>query len=359
MRLLLPSLCFLLLLSAPAGAVVEIARSGQSPVTIADVYLRDGVQYLSIDEVLAALRLSGEWDSVEHVYRLKTPRGTATISPGSHYLRFGDSFQPLTALPRFIDNRLRVPEDFVRTRIPQLLGEAIYFRNLNPPSFDAAAEETPLDRLFAFLVRKQRVNHQEPALRGIALDPGHGGGDSGSLGTSGTVEKRVALDVSRRLEKLLNMRLGIPVYLSRDGDYTLDLQQRLAPAGRPDADALVLLHAQAALSPAVQGATLVIRPREEQISGSLEAGAGGSLRLARHLAQALREAGLTVNGIVRAPVQTLGRGNLPSVLVELGYLSNREDGALLGDPAGQDRFAEALYAGIEKFAEDEKKEAHP
>jgi len=357
LRFLLSILCCFFLLATPAVAAVEIARSGQPRVTIGDVYLRDGIPYLSIDEVLAALQLEGRWDSVEHVYRIKTPRGTAIISPGSHFLRLGDIYQPLPDLPRFIDNRLRVPEDFVRSRIPQLLGEAIYYRNLKPASVSADQEESPLDRLFAFVTRKQRVNRNEPILRGIALDPGHGGTDAGCIGSGGNMEKRVALDVSRRLEKLLKMRLGIPVYLSRDGDYTLDLRQRLAPAGRPDADALVLLHAQASLSPAVHGATLIIRPREEQQGGSLETGEGGSIRLARQLVQALRDAGLVVNGIVRAPLPSLGRGNLPSVLVELGYLSNSEDSALLGEQAGQERLAEALYAGIQKFAEEEKKEA--
>ncbi len=355
-RRFLPILCLFLLSALPAGAVVEIARSGQPPVSINDVYLRDGVPYLSIDEVLGDLNLSGQWDSVEHLYRLKLPRGTAVISPGSHYLRWGERLITLSDLPRFIDNRLRVPEDFVRQKIPQLLGEAIYYRNLNPANLAANQEESPLDRLFAVLARKQRVENGGPALRGIALDPGHGGQDPGSIGLDGEMEKTVALDVSRRLEKLLKMRLGIPVYMSRDGDYTLDLKQRLAPASRPDADALVLLHAQASLSPAVHGLTLIIRPREERQGGSPEAGEGGSMRLARHLDEALQQAGLAVTGIIRAPLLPLGRGDLPTVLVELGYLSNSADSTLLRDPAGQDRLAEALYTGIHSFAEDKRKE---
>ena len=356
MSRLLPFLCVLLLTAGPAAAAVEVARTGQPPVTIQEVYLRNGVPYLAIDEVLAAVGLSGEWDSVEHLYRLKTPRGTASLSPASHFVRFGDDSWRLSALPLFIDNRLRIPEDLVRSLLPRLLDEDIGYRNLDPATVVAEPEESPLDRLFSFLLRKERVSRNEPALRAILLDPGHGGSDPGSFGVGGLTEKTVTLDVARRLEKLLKMRLDIPVYMSRDGDYFVAAQQRLEAAGRADIDALLLLHAQSALSPALRGVTLIIRPREEGESGSPEAGEGVSIRLARQLAEALRQTGLPVTGIVRAPLLPLGRGNLPTVLVELGYLSNAEDRTLLHETAGQDRLAEALYAGIRNFAEEERKE---
>jgi N-acetylmuramoyl-L-alanine amidase len=356
LRHLLPFFIFLLLLAVPAGAVVEIARNGKPPVTIDEVYLRNGVPYLAIEDVLAALSLRGEWSSVQHQYWLKTSSGTAIVSPGSHFVRLASGSHRLSDPPSFIDNRLRVPEDFVQTLLPRLLDEEIHYRNLQPASVATEPEESPLDRLFSFLLLKERGSRSEPALRAILLDPGHGGSDPGSLGAAGTTEKAVALDVARRLEKLLKMRLDIPVYLSRDGDYTLAPQQRLEAAGRADIDAMLLLHAQSALSPAVRGVTLVVRPREEGQSGSPEMGEGGSIRLARHLAQALRQAGLPVAGIVRAPMLPLGRGNLPTVLVELGYLTNEEDRTMLRDAAGQDRLAEALYTGISNFAEEEKKE---
>lgn len=350
--------CLLLLPALSAEAAVELARSGQPPVTIREIYLHNGSPYLAIDEVVAALGLSGGWQPVDHVYRIVTPRGTAVISPGSQFLRLGNSFQALSDRPRFIDGRLRVPEDFLLERIPSLLGEPIYYRNLNPSTMTAGEEESPLDRLFAFLLRKKRTDHSGPALRGIVVDPGHGGQDAGSFGPGGEKEKAVALEISGRLEKLLKMRLGMPVYLTRNGDYYLDLPQRLEPAARPDADALLLLHAQTSLSPRPQGVTLIVRSQEEREGGSMEVGEGESMRLARHLGRALHQAGLEVAGIVRAPLLPLGRGNLPTVLVELGYLSNPDDRVLLSGTGGQERLAEALFAGVRGFTEDRRKETN-
>ncbi len=168
------------------------------------------------------------------------------------------------------------------------------------------------------------------------------------------MEKNVSLEVGRRLEKLLKMRLGIPVHLTRNSDYGLTQKQRHEAAGRPDVDAFILLHAQAALSPLPQGVTLIVRPQEESEAGYLPAGAGESMRLARHLRDQLQKSGIRVAGIIQAPLLPLGRGDLPTVLVELGYLSNPEDRLQLQDPGHQERVAAALFQGLQHFANEFK-----
>ena len=349
------SLLFLLLLFAlPAQASVELALTGRPPVTIKEVYQRDGVSYLAVEDVLAPLHLRGKWDSVAHIYRIETPRGTAVISPGSHFLRMGDSFIPLAHLPRFIDGRLRVAEDFVTAQLPNLLGAPVYYRNLSPSQASTAEGKTSLDRLFAFLLRKKDPDAGAPALRAVAIDPGHGGQDPGCIGIDGLKEKTVDLDVAKLLEKRLKMELGIPIYLSRDGDYALTPTQRLKPATHPDVDAFLLLHAEGSFNASPHGICLFVRPREESKSGVLPAEEGASMRLARCLEESLRQGGFLVDGIFRAPLLPLGRGDLPTVMVELGFLTNPQDAALLRNEGEQEKIAEALFAGLKKFAEGHK-----
>lgn len=339
--------CLLLLIVSPTHAAVEIAVGDRMPVVIEEVYLSEGVAFLPIEEVLQALQLSGSWDSVAHVYRIRTPRGTAVISPGSQFMRLGERYIPLGAPPRFIDGKLRVAEEFLSRHLPGLLDTPLYYRNLQPMA-STAAPASSLDRFFAFLLRKKQTVAQ-PLLRGVAIDPGHGGEDPGSLGAGGLKEKDVTLEVSRRLERLLKMRLDIPVFLTRSGDYAITPQQRVETAARPEVDALLLLHAQASASPQVQGPILFVRP-DSADSGEQR----DSMRLARHLAAALREAGLGQATIRRSALLPLGRGDLPTVLVELGYLSNSQDHALLGNAQGWDRYADALFAGLRAFADDLK-----
>lgn len=336
--------------SGTVQARVELLLPGHPSATIDEVYRHEGVAYLAVDDVLAPLGLSGKWDSVEHVYRIHSPAGTALISPGSHYLRLGERFVPLAYPPRFIDGRLRIAENFIKGQLPLLVGEPVYYRNLDPYQETAVEEQNPLDRLFAFLVRKEQPD-SGAAVRAVAIDPGHGGEDVGAIGPGGNKEKTITLEISRRLEKQLKMQWGIPVFLSRDGDYSLTAAQRLEPATRPEVDVLLQLHAQAAFAPAPHGVTLFVRPQEETAAGALPRGEGGSIHLARHLAAALRSSGIDVAGIIQAPLLPLGRGNLPTVLVELGYLTNTADRQLLRDAAGQEKLAGALFAGLKNFAD--------
>jgi N-acetylmuramoyl-L-alanine amidase len=343
----------LAILGGTAEGAVELALEGRQPVTIEEVYHRNGVVFLALEDVLPPLELSGKWDSVDHVYRIKTPRGVAVISPGSHFLRCGDLFRPLTNPPRFIDGKLRVDEDFIAVQLATLLDEAVFFRQLDADKEVEPAGGTPIDRLFAFILRKDRPA-DAPVLRGVAIDPGHGGQDPGSISDEGLKEKDVVLDISRRLEKQLKMHLGIPVYLTRNSDYTLQATDRLAAVNQAEVDALVLLHAQSSFSESASGATLFIRPSVQQRGSKSIIDSRESLRLARHLAANLKSAGIRVNGIERAPLLPLGRGDLPSVLVEIGYLSNPVDRALLQEEASRERLAVALYQGLKAYAEEKK-----
>jgi N-acetylmuramoyl-L-alanine amidase len=344
-------LALVLAMAAPASAVVEIAWSGQKPQQLDEVYNRNGMAYMAIDDVLEVLRLQGRWHSVDHLYRFRTPMGEAAIFPGGHYLRIGDQFIPLEHPPQFIDGRLRVAEDFVVVQLPALTGNSIYYRNLNPPGNLQPSGDGPLDQLFAFLLRKK--GSQESQLRAIAIDVGHGGQDPGAIGLSGVKEKDVVFAFGRQLEKLLKMQLGVNVYLSRDGDYSLDQEGRLKAVARPDVDAYILLHAQGHFSPAVSGIELYIRPDEALGGVSIQAGeVNDSLRLAAETRQALLDDGFDVAPILQAPLLPLGRGDLPTVLVELGYLTNRGDLAILNDNEARQMLARAILAGLSKFSQE-------
>ncbi|MDY0189302.1 MAG: N-acetylmuramoyl-L-alanine amidase [Desulfuromonas sp.] len=330
-----------------AVAAVELSLQGRQPQLINDVYHQDNVPYLAIDDVLPALGLSGYWDSVAHLYRMRTARGRATFFPGGQYLKVGERFYQLAHRPRFIDGRLRVSEDFVLEQLADLVSTPIYYRNLNPVTA-AQDDDGVLDKLFAFLLQKKR-NSNESSLRAVAIDPAHGGEDTGTIGIGGIKEKNVVLAVASSLQKQLKMQLGIPVYLSRDEDYALTLEQHLASARHDDVDAFLLLHAQSSFSPVARGIHLYVRPAKDELNGNKNF-SQSSIMLALQLSSALRAAGFDVVEVAHAPLVPLMRGNLPTVLVELGYLSNKDDQALLTSSAGQQRLAAALYAGLREFS---------
>jgi len=348
-RFTLQSFClfiFLLVAVLPASALVEVGRPGEEPLVVEDVYLREGTAFVSIDDVMAALALEGEWNSVAHVYVIKTPHGSAIISPGSQYLKLGDNFIPISHRPRFIDGKLQISEVFLLQQLAPLLTEPIHYRNHNPPA--PTQNEDPLDRLFAFLLRKK-----EPVADGskwtVSIDPGHGGEDSGALGLNGSKEKAVTLAVGQRLEKLLKMHQDAPVVLTRDGDYALDMDRRLEVVAQGQSDVLISLHAQAFFSEEASGVNLYVQPQTERDVPDGLVVENSSLKLAERLREKLQKNGFDVNAIKELPIYPLGRGDLPRVLVEMGSLTNSIDLTTLQDPIRQQDFARALFDGLQAF----------
>lgn len=344
-------LAFLFFGFAPsARSVVELAVQGKSPQPLTDVYLHQGLPYLALDDLLAAVSLQGHWDAVRHIYSIQTQKGLAELSPGRKNLKIGARFYPLIDRPRFIDDRLRVSENFVLNQLDLLTGLPVYYRNLNPVEKPSGGDST-MDRLFAFLLRKKH-----PAtplgLAGVALDAGHGGLDPGVIAADGTKEKDLTLELTLRLQKILKMNLGVPVYLSRDDDYQLTASQRLEALKHEDVDAWLLLHTGGSFSPAAQGVAIFVRSTRPPANGELP---DQSLLLAREIMLALEAVEVPVAGIFSSPLVPLGQGNLPTALLELGFLTNPQDLQRLRTVVGQQKLADALYQGLNSFSLNRKK----
>lgn len=329
-------------------AYIEVGRSGQEPLRIEDVYLREGTAFVAIDDVLSALELQGDWDSVAHVYKIKTPHGSAVISPGSQFLKIGENFIPISHRPRFIDGKLRISETFLLRQLAPLFSEPIYYRNYDPP--ETVENDDPLERLFSFLLRKKE-SVAEGSKRIISIDPAHGGADSGVLALDGTKEKDLSLAVAQRLEKLLKMHQDAPVIMTRDGDYAMQLEQRLQVVADAEADVLLSLHAQSFLSSNAAGINLYVQPQTEQDLAGAFPTDNSSLVLAEHLRDNLTRKGFVVHEIRESLVYPLGRGDLPRVLVEMGCLNDPSDLSALKDPMRQQDFARALFDGLGSFFE--------
>lgn len=340
------SVLLIFILASPSAADIELAPKGKPPLRIADIYLLQGLSYVAVDDILDAMSLRGHWDSVRHVYRIRTSRGWAELSPGRQSLKIGEAFYPLKEKPRFIDGRLRVSENFLLSQLSMLVDRPVYYRNLNPVTASQEGDDSTLDRLFSFLLRKQHIV-SGPKLRGVALDAGHGGLDTGVIAADGYKEKQATLDLASRLSKMLKMNLGIPVYMSRDDDYELSPEQRLEPVRHDDVDVWLLLHAQGSFSPQANGVALFIRSSDDHVAAQR---IDESRLLAEEFAHSLKDAGVPVAGIFSSPLVRLGKGSLPTVLLELGYLTNKEDLQRLHSPEGQKQLTQALYLGLKNYS---------
>ncbi len=179
-----------------------------------------------------------------------------------------------------------------------------------------------------------------PARGTIVIDPGHGGRDPGAIAVTGIHEKIVNYGVAQKVAAILRRR-GIEVVLTRQGDVFIELEARAEIANRRNADLFVSLHADSAPSPSAQGFTVYVA----------EGGSADSQRAARNIARTMATTGLENRGVRPASYRVLVLNRRPAVLVEMGYLSNRQEALRLQDSAFQDRLAAAIATGILDFLE--------
>jgi N-acetylmuramoyl-L-alanine amidase CwlD len=175
----------------------------------------------------------------------------------------------------------------------------------------------------------------------IVVDPGHGGSDPGAVGYTGLQEKVVNLAVAQNLITLLKAA-GAEVIVTRSGDLSVSNLKRVELANKSGADLFVSIHANAFTNPESNGT-------ETHYCGNNE-NSSASRFLAQQLQRELLSAlGLRDRGVKANSFYVLTKAEMPSALVELGFITNLEEEELLKKPETQGRAAEAVYRGIEAY----------
>ncbi len=199
-----------------------------------------------------------------------------------------------------------------------------------------------------------RKAHKHKIVR-IMLDPGHGGKDHGAIGRIAR-EKNITLLLSRRVKKALESN-GYTVLLTRSADNYLALSARAAHANQQNADLFVSLHVNAAADRAVSGIeTFALTPAGAPSSTSAKpettkypgnAKDFNNILLAYHIQKSLLTAtGAADRGVKRARFAVLRDISCPGVLVEIGFISNRQEERKLANAAYQELLARAICSGI-------------
>lgn len=214
----------------------------------------------------------------------------------------------------------------------------------------------------------------------VVLDPGHGGHDYGTSSANGLHEKDLVLDVAKRLGALIEERLGSEVLYTRDSDKFVSLERRTEFANERRADLFLSIHANSSPYKAAAGPetfflnftsqrdALEVASRENAASGKtifelrdllqkialndkLTESREFASRVQSSLIAAARSGGSARDrGVKRAPFVVLIGAQMPSVLTEIGFLSNAREEALLRKAEYRQKLAEALYKGVAQYA---------
>lgn len=220
----------------------------------------------------------------------------------------------------------------------------------------------------------------------IIIDPGHGGKDPGTVGYGGLKEKDVVLEISKRLKKLIEQQLNIPVMMTRERDKFVKLRDRSAFANRNGGKLFISIHANSVKEKSARGAETfcfgvarneedrAIAERENSVikyedswadyneenyilsaitqnSFNLE-----SQQLAAEVQKELPKALNTKNRPLKQGIfQVFVGTSMPKILVEVGFISNVSEAKKLRDEKYQQRVAERIFIGIKRFKESSEK----
>lgn len=218
----------------------------------------------------------------------------------------------------------------------------------------------------------------------IAIDPGHGGEDPGARGRGGTREKNITLAIARKVKARIDQEPNMRSILTRDGDYFIDLQERVHKAQKVRADLFISIHADAFIRPNARGSSVYalsergatsaaarwlansenqsdliggvnLNVRDPYLKKTLldlaqTATINDSVKLGKSV---LSELG-GVNELHRYSVEQAGFAvlkapDIPSILVETAFISNPEEEARLKDENYQNKIADAIVEGIKRY----------
>ena len=171
----------------------------------------------------------------------------------------------------------------------------------------------------------------------VVLDPGHGGPDPGAIGIDGLQEKGIVLDIGQKVAAILEQQ-GIQAVITRPDDRDLDLEPRVQLAERINATVFVSIHANS------------INLSRQDISGLETYYYQSGLNLARIIHQSVLEGtGIQDRGVRSARFYVLRKTSMPSVLVEVGFVTGRDDAAKLSDGNYRSQMANAIARGILRY----------
>lgn len=229
--------------------------------------------------------------------------------------------------------------------------------------------------------------HGKPRPVVIAVDAGHGGDDPGARGQGGTLEKNITLDVARNLARLIDAQPGMQAVLTRKGDYFVPLEKRFQIAREHKADLFVSIHANSCPDYCdARGASVwVLSTHGKQSEAGrwlaksenasdliggvslddkghmlasvlLDLSQGASMHAAHEVGSDVLTALGKIGPLYRDTVQganfvVLRSPDVPSVLVETAFISNRADERRLGSSKDREQLARAILTGVRQYFE--------
>ena len=344
-----------------ADIIVEY-NSSLTPEIIKTVEI-DSIEYFNVYELNKTFKANISDDLLDQRLNVNIYSEQLIFLLDSSFLQHGSDYFNMTHNVIQQDGKYFLPVVFLTDLLPQI------FSNLMSWEKDKLIARTPVDN----------------SIKRIVLDPGHGGKDPGAVGYSKkNFEKNIVLELALKLKKKLEQQLDVIVLLSRDKDEFVSLQQRTKFANENSADLFISLHCNAHRNSKINGIEVyylstaktdearAVETMENQVVYEYEGGKEAvkkyddlafiladmaqsehleeSYNLGANLQSALVSATKAYDrGVKQANFYVLRGAFMPSVLLEFGFLSNKEEEKKLINSSYQEKLIDSVFIGIKDF----------
>jgi N-acetylmuramoyl-L-alanine amidase len=363
---------------AAHAALVSFSVRIQDDLRVADVELMDkqGAAYVSLPSLIS--QIGGGWDIAPERVQVDLDAKTAWLklnttqvnaSLGDFFLnrpvieQGNDALIALEDVPVLFEKAFRLtikqdvpvtvpPQPPPQTAAPSTQGAAV------PPSTEAPLPATLPEPSPPAASEPRRPVDRPVDI--VIVDPGHGGKDTGCEGPGGLKEGALALAVAQRVCAALEKNSRLKAVLTRDNDRDLTRKERIAFADAQNGDLLISVHAGASFAQGAHGFETFCCAGES--AGGARSGrdsrrgaayAQRSRGFAEAVAGALQETtGAENRGVHEAPCAILLDVSMSGIVVEMGFLTNPTDEALLQTEAYQEKIAAGIAAGVNKHLEN-------
>ncbi|MGB3266143.1 MAG: N-acetylmuramoyl-L-alanine amidase [Microcoleus sp.] len=331
---------------SPGGTIAPIL-SGSQPVAVGRPERSALARVMSIDLASNGTQLvvrtdrqvsyTSGWDQSSRAYWLRISSsslaGQIPQLGANSPVSFTASQEDAETVLIWVQPRSGVEVGRVTRPAPQLLSLQLRGANASAqPSFtrDPNPQPLPPRRTIGSGDLPQAANRRFV----VAIDPGHGGRDPGAVGIRGIQEKEIVLDISYQVARLLEQQ-GVQAVMTRTDDSEIDLQPRVSLAERVNATLFVSIHANA------------INMSRPDVNGIETYYFDSGKDLARVIhASILDGTGAADRRVRQARFYVLRKSSMPSVLLEVGFVTGAEDAAKLSDPAYRSQMAASIARGI-------------
>ncbi|HEX38062.1 MAG TPA: N-acetylmuramoyl-L-alanine amidase [Candidatus Cloacimonetes bacterium] len=325
----------------------------------------DGKNYVNIYDIERTFDGSIEVDQITQTVELKIFDQLMTFSFFNNWVHFGKTSYNLHNDIEIIDGFFYVPEYFINLCANKFFPDAVILDNGSIIVHFASMEK--------YLIKT------------IVLDPGHGGKDSGAVGRHfGTYEKDIVLKITKKVKALLEQNLDVKVLLTRSDDRFVSLGDRTEFANEQHADIFVSIHCNAAYNTKANGSEVYyLSTAQTHEARAVEAMENEvikfedpesikrykdldfilyDMRQTEYLNESselsdmcqkelTRNLGTKDNGVRQANFYVLRGAFMPAILVEVAYLSNKNEEKKLRTDDFQNRAAKAIYVSLKQFKE--------